>query len=507
MVKKPDSFSESLQRSMKKEPQKALGYVEYGKLPPQAVELEEVILGALMLEKNAISEVLDVLKAESFYKDDHKEIYNAILALFERSQPIDIMTVTEELRQKGKLEFVGGAYTISELTNRVGSSANIEYHARIVAEKFILRELIRISTEIQNEAYNESTDVFDLLDKTEKQLFDITQGNLRSTYDSMSSLISKAIQQMEELNKSAEGLSGIPSGFSALDRVTSGWQPSDLIIIAARPGMGKTSYVLSLARNAAVDFKHPVVVFSLEMSALQLVHRLISSEAEIDSMKLRTGDLANHEWTQLNVKTDKLSEASIFIDDTPAINIFEVRAKCRRLKAQHNIQMVIVDYLQLMNAQNDNRSFGNREQEISSISRALKGLAKELDIPVIALSQLSRAVETRGGTKRPILSDLRESGSIEQDADQVLFIYRPEYYGITEDEDGKPTQGIAELIVAKNRHGSAATVPLKFVDRFAKFVELEDYKLSESDDSYNTITKGSRMNTDDDDSNDQDVPF
>jgi replicative DNA helicase len=479
-----------------------------GKLPPQAIELEEAVLGALMLERDAISIVIEILEAESFYKDEHKLIYGAIRSLFEKSQPIDILTVTNELRAQGKLEFIGGAYYISELTNRIGSAANVEYHARIIAQKYILRKLIEVSSGIQEDAYDEMTDVFDLLDKAERELFSITEKNLRSSYESMGNLISQAITQIEEIRNTTEGLSGIPSGFSDLDRLTSGFQRSDLVIIAARPGMGKTSFVMSLARNAAVDFKKPVAIFSLEMSSVQLVLRLISSEAEIDASKLKNGQLEEHEWHQLHAKIAKLSEAGIYIDDTPALNVFELRAKCRRLKAQYGIEMVIIDYLQLMAGNKEGKQSMNREQEISTISRSLKGLAKELNIPVIALSQLSRQVEQRGGAKRPILSDLRESGSIEQDADQVMFIYRPEYYGLTEDEEGRPVAGIAEIIVAKNRHGATDTIPLRFVGKFARFADLADFNIPSDDfnpgPNFKSITRGSRMNEGQDD---EDVPF
>jgi replicative DNA helicase len=478
-----------------------------GKLPPQAIELEEAVLGALMLERDAISTVIEILESESFYKDEHKLIYGAIRSLFEKSQPIDILTVTNELRTQGKLEFVGGAYYISELTNRIGSAANVEYHARIIAQKYILRKLIEVSSHIQEDAYEETTDVFDLLDTAERELFSITEKNLRSSYESMGNLISQAITQIEEIRNTTEGLSGIPSGFSDLDRMTSGFQRSDLIILAARPGMGKTSFVMSLARNAAVDFKKPVAVFSLEMSSIQLVLRLISSEAEIDSSKLKNGQLEEHEWHQLHAKIAKLSEAGIYIDDTPALNVFELRAKCRRMKAQYGIEMIIIDYLQLMAGNKEGKQSMNREQEISTISRSLKGLAKELNIPVIALSQLSRQVEQRGGAKRPILSDLRESGSIEQDADQVMFIYRPEYYGLTEDEEGRPVAGIAEIIIAKNRHGATDTVPLRFTGKYARFSDLATFD-PPSDDfnpgpNFKSITRGSRMNEHDD----EDVPF
>lgn len=448
-----------------------------GKLPPQAVDLEEAVLGALMLEKDALSAVIDILKPEVFYKDSHQKIFAAIHNLFQKSSPIDILTVTSELRQQGALELVGGAFYITELTNRVVSAANIEYHARIISQKYIQRELIRISTEIINNAYEDTTDIFDLLDHAEKNLFDIAQNNLRRDSRRMDDIVRESLEALEKLKDKVDGLTGIPSGFTGLDRVTSGWQPSDLVIIAARPAMGKTAFVLSCARNASVQFGKPVVVFSLEMSSVQLVNRLISGEAEIEQEKLRKGNLAEWEWQQLHSRIGKLTEAPLFIDDTPALNIFEFRAKCRRLKAQYDIQMVIVDYLQLMHGKGEGKGGGNREQEIGSISRALKSVAKELNVAVIALSQLSRAVESRpGNSKKPMLSDLRESGSIEQDADMVLFLYRPEYYGLTEDEEGRSTLGVGEVIIAKHRHGETGTVPLKFIGKYVKFADLDqDY--------------------------------
>ncbi len=445
-----------------------------GKLPPQAVDLEEAVLGALMLEKDALSAVIDILKPEIFYKDSHQKIFQAIQVLFIKSSPVDILTVTAQLRQQGDLEMVGGAYYITELTNRVASAANIEYHARIISQKYIQRELIKISTEIINNAYEDTTDIFDLLDSAEKNLFEIAQNNLRRDSRKMDDIIRESLDSIEKLKDKVDGLTGVASGFTALDRITSGWQPSDLVIIAARPAMGKTAFVLSCARNAAVQFNKPVVVFSLEMSSVQLVNRLISGETEIEQEKIRKGNLAEWEWQQLHSKIGRLTEAPLFIDDTPALNIFEFRAKCRRLKAQYDIQLIIVDYLQLMHGKGDSKS-GNREQEIGSISRALKSVAKELNVAVIALSQLSRAVENRpGSSKRPMLSDLRESGSIEQDADMVLFLYRPEYYGLEEDEQGRSTAGIGEVIIAKHRNGEVGTVPLRFVGKYVKFVDLEE---------------------------------
>lgn len=478
----------------------------FSKLPPQARKLEEAVLGALMLDRDALSNVLDILQAESFYDQAHQLIYKAILRLFEDSKPVDMLTVSNELRSSGELEAAGGHTYILSLTEKIASSANIEYHARIVAQKYIQRELINVSNRIIRDAYEDTTDVFDLLDSAEQGLFDIAEKNMSRSYETMGSLASKALKQLEELKNREDGLTGVPTGFADIDRLTSGWQPSDLIILAARPGMGKTSFVLSLARNAAVDFEKGVAVFSLEMSALQLAQRIISMEAEVSSQKLRNGQLEDYEWQQLQSAIERISEAPIFIDDTPGINIFEIRAKCRRLKMQHDIQMVIIDYLQLMSGGGENQK-GNREQEVSAISRALKMLAKELNVPVIALSQLSRAVEVRGGSKRPQLSDLRESGSIEQDADMVSFIYRPEYYQILEDEEGQSLKGIAELIIAKNRHGALDTIKMRFTADFARFSDLDDPDfgaLPEDtfDNPYsNVITRPSKMNED------KDIPF
>ncbi len=508
MANKEKTIKQLAKLRQKKKEGDLSSYV-FGKVQPQALPLEEAVLGALMLDKDSIAIVIDILRSESFYSDAHQVIYKAILRLFERSQPVDLLTVTEELKKAGELELAGGPYYLVGLTNRVASAANIEYHARLIAQKHIQRELIRVSTNIIRDAYEDTTDVFQLLDNAEQGLFNITQQNLNRSYESMGSLASKALKQLEELSKKDAGLTGVPTGFSDLDRITSGWQPSDLIIVAARPGMGKTALTLTLARNAAMDFRKGVAIFSLEMSNLQLVSRLISLEAEIPGSKLRNGQLEEYEWQQLHSVIEKMSEVPIFIDDTPGINIFELRAKCRRLKMQNDIQMVIIDYLQLMTGAGENRN-GNREQEISAISRGLKGLAKELNVPVVALSQLSRAVETRGGAKRPQLSDLRESGAIEQDADIVSFIYRPEYYQILEDEEGQSLKGIAEIIVAKHRNGALGTIKLKFIDQFAKFQELDDFGFNDlpaasgsaSNDplSGNVISLPSRMN-------DEDIPF
>lgn len=480
-----------------------------GKLPPQAVDLEEAVLGALMLEKDALTTVIDIIKPDSFYKESHQLIYEAILQLFDNSEPIDLLTVTNRLRKNANLEKVGGAFYISGLTQRVNSAANIEFHARIVSEQAIKRELINIASEIETEAYEDTTDTFMLLDKVEQRIFGVSEANIRKNYADMRSIMRDAITDLESKKLRKDGLTGVPTGFSALDRITSGWQKSDLVIIAARPGMGKTAFILSAMRNAAVDFGHSVAIFSLEMSAVQLANRLISAEAQLESEKIKKGNLADYEWEQLYHKTTGLTEASIFIDDTPALSIRELRSKCRRLKAQHNIELIVVDYLQLMSGDSTKNNGGNREQEIASISRAMKNLAKELEVPVIALSQLSRAVESRGGDKRPQLSDLRESGSIEQDADMVMFLYRPEYYGFSEDENGQPVQGTGEVIISKHRNGALDTIRLKFIGKYTKFTNLDgdtfdpgygNQLLSsntphEFNDSSNIVTFGSRANS------------
>ena len=445
--------------------------LDLGKLPPQALDLEESVLGALMLEKDALTDVIDILKPENFYKDANKEIYKSIIDLFNESEPVDLLTVTSQLKKNGKLEYVGGSYYVTQLTTRVNSASNIEYHARIILEQSIKRQLIEVSGEVQKDAYEDTTDVFDLLDNTEQSLFDISESHIRKNYSQVKGLMKEAIDELQAKKTRKDGITGVPSGFIDLDNITSGWQPSDLVIIAGRPSMGKTAFVLSMMRNASIDHEMPIALFSLEMSSLQIVNRLISSEAELDSDKIKKGNLKDYEWQQLLHKTDQLNNAKIFIDDTPALTILELRAKSRRLKSQHNIQCIIVDYLQLMSGEYG-KSSGNREQEIASISRSLKAIAKELNVPVLALSQLSRAVETRGGDKRPVLSDLRESGSIEQDADMVLFIYRADRYDITEDEDGNLTAGVAEVLLRKNRNGPTGKVKLKFIERYAKFADL-----------------------------------
>ncbi len=449
----------------------------YGKVPPQAKDLEEAVLGAIMLEKSAFDTVAEILKPECFYVEAHQRIFKVMQGLQQKSQPIDILTVVEELKSKSDLEVVGGPYFVTRLTNAVVSSAHIEAHARIILQKFIQRELIRISGEILNESYEESTDVFDLLDDAESKLFEITNNHLRKNFDKIDDVLVKTVARIEEMRHKNEDITGVPTGFPTMDKITYGWQSTDLIILAARPSVGKTAFALNLARNAALHPVKPtgVAFFSLEMSAGQLVQRILSAESEIMLEKIARGKMEEHEMKQLYAKgINRLSEANIFIDDTAALNIFELRAKCRRLKNKHNIGLIIIDYLQLMSGAGDKNS--NREQEISSISRNLKGLAKELQVPIIALSQLSRAVESRKeGNKMPQLSDLRESGAIEQDADMVMFLYRPEYYEITQNEMGESNKGETHVRIAKHRNGSLETIKLRALLHIQKFVEEDDF--------------------------------
>lgn len=439
--------------------------LDQGKLPPQALDLEQAVLGALMIDPMAVNHVIDALRPEYFYKQEHQLIYGAISRLFNASQPVDIMTVANDLKQHGELELAGGAYYVATLTNKVASAAHIEAHAKIVQQKYVQRELIRIGSDITRTAFDDTADPLQLLDDAESKLLAVGENSFRSDYTDINLLIKEYINEVEDVSKRSDQVSGVPSGFAALDRITSGWQKGTLLILAARPGMGKTAFALTMARNIAVDFKKPVAIFSLEMSAMELVGRLLSAETRIPGRKFKQGDLAPYEWEWLNSKAGNLaSGGKICIDDTSALTMFELRAKCRRLKQQHDIQMVFIDYLQLMRG--DGSIKGNREQEISQISRQLKGLAKELKIPILALSQLSRAVETRSGEKKPQLSDLRESGAIEQDADMVMFIYRPEYYGI---HGENAPEGAAELLIEKHRSGSTGSVPLRFIKEFAKF--------------------------------------
>jgi replicative DNA helicase len=448
---------------------------EMGKMPPQDVKLEEVVIGAMLLEKEAYTIVADILKQECFYREEHQYIFEAITKLSLNGNPIDMLTVTEELRRMGKLEEAGGAFYIAQLTNRVASAAHIEYHSRIIFQKFIQREIIRLSGIFQTQAYDETVDVEDLLEEAESSLFLLSQGNMTKEAEPISQVIVEAIEKIQLAAKKPEGLSGVPSGFIKLDSITSGWQNSDMIIIAARPSMGKTAFVLTMARNMAVKYKQAVAIFSLEMPNVQLANRLIISETELDAEKIKNGKLSTEEWNHFYNKIRDLENAPIFIDDTAGLSIFELRAKCRRLKKMHDIKIIIIDYLQLMNA--SGIKISNRQEEVSIISRSLKALAKELNIPIIALSQLNRNVEARKGGYleiRPHLSDLRESGAIEQDADMVLLIHRPEVLKIYEDNENVSTLGVAEIIIAKHRNGRTGEVKLSFRPEVIRFEDRDE---------------------------------
>ena len=447
---------------------------EYGHLQPQAIDIEEAVLGALMIEKDAYSVVSEILRAESFYDRRHQLLYKAITALAMRQQPVDILTVAEQLRSTGELEEAGGPFYITQLSGKVASSAHIEYHARIIAQKYLARELITYSSNIQTKAFDETQDVDDLMQEAEGRLFELSQKNMKKDYTQINPVIQQAYEMLQKAAARTDGLSGLESGFHKLDKMTSGWQDSDLIIIAARPAMGKTAFVLSMAKNMAVNARIPVALFSLEMSNVQLVNRMIVNVCEIPGEKIKSGQLAPYEWGQLDYKIKELYDAPLYVDDTPSLSVFELRTKARRLVREHGVKIIIIDYLQLMNA--SGMSFGSRQEEVSTISRSLKGLAKELNIPIIALSQLNRGVESREGIegKRPQLSDLRESGAIEQDADMVCFIHRPEYYKIYSDDKGNDLRGMAEIIIAKHRNGAVGDVLLRFKGEYARFQNPDD---------------------------------
>lgn len=445
-----------------------------GNIPPQAVELEEAVLGALMLEADAVTTVQEYLVEDAFYTAEHRLIYRAIEELSLEQKPIDLYTVTNRLESKNELTSVGGATYLAQLTQRVGSAANVEFHARIIAQKYVQRELISTSVEIQKRSYDSASDVNDLIAYAEGAILKVTEGHIKRSVQSAGDILQKTIKQIEKASQNSSKYSGVCSGFKAIDDITLGWQPSDLIILAARPSMGKTAFVLTMARNMAVEYDCPVAFFSLEMSSTQLMTRLIVAETGLTGTLIRSGKLSPEQWKQLEISVKPLGTAPLYIDDTPALSIFEFRSKARRLQQSKGIKIIIIDYLQLMTGGDKQSGKGsNREQEVAFISRTLKAIAKELDVPVIALSQLSRQTELRGGSRKPQLSDLRESGAIEQDADIVAFIHRPEYYGLDTTEDGRPTAGLAEIIIAKHRNGEVTDVPLRFIKEQARFTDMD----------------------------------
>lgn len=448
----------------------------YGHLQPQATDIEQVVIGALLIDKDAFSVVSEILRPDTFYDPRNQKIYQAIQTMNLEERPVDIMTVIEELKHEGSLDEIGGPAYVLDISQHVASSAHIEYHAHILAQKYLARQLIHFASEVETEAFDPQIDVDDLMQKAESSLFELSQKNMRQDYTQIDPIIHEATEILQRAASNAGGLTGIPTGFTRLDEITSGWQKSDLVIIAGRPAMGKTSFALSIAKSIAVDHHIPVAFFSLEMNKVQLVNRLISNVCEIPGNKILNGQLDNDDWERLDKKLRLLIGAPLFIDDTPGLSVFELRTKARRLVREQHVQIIMVDYLQLMNA-NGSR-FSNRQEEVSTISRSLKGLAKELDIPILALSQLNRTVENREGLegKRPQLSDLRESGAIEQDADMVLFVHRPEYYHIYEDEKGHDLHGMAQIIIAKHRKGATGDVLLRFKGEFTTFLNPEDDK-------------------------------
>ena len=446
----------------------------YGHLQPQALEIERVVLGALMIDKDAFSIISEIIRPETFYEPRHQKIFLAIRTLNMDEKPVDIMTVVEELKHEGTLESIGGAEYIIELSSAVASSAHIEYHAHVLAQKFLARQLISFASRVETNAFDETLDIDAVMQNAEGELFEISQKNMKTDYTQIDPVIGQAIDAIQKASANKGGLTGVPSGYTKLDDKTSGWQPSDLVIIAGRPAMGKTSLALSIAKNVAVDYREPIAFFSLEMSNVQLVQRLMSNVCEIPGSKILNGQLTADEWERLDKNLRQLTGAPIYVDDTPGLSVFELRTKARRLVREKGIKLIMIDYLQLMNA--NGMRFGNRQEEVSTISRSLKGLAKELNIPILALSQLNRTVENREGLegKRPQLSDLRESGAIEQDADLVLFVHRPEYYRIFKDEKGNDLHGKAQIIIAKHRKGGMGDILLDFKGEFTRFQNPED---------------------------------
>lgn len=471
----------------------------YAHLQPQALEVEKVVLGALMIDKDAYAVVCEILRPDSFYEPRNQIVYEAIRGLSLEEKPVDVITVTDQLAKNGKLEEIGGPVYISELSSRVASSANIEYHARIIAQKSLARQIISFASVIETKAFDDTVDVDELMQEAEGSLFELSQRNMKKDYTQIDPVIKNAFEVINKASQNKDGLTGVPTGYHKLDDITSGWQASDLVIIAGRPAMGKTSFALSMAKNIAADFKVPMAFFSLEMSNVQLVNRLISNCCEIQGSKILNGQLQPDEWERLDKRIVNLYGAPLYVDDTPGLSVFELRTKARRLVREHGVKIIMIDYLQLMNA--NGMRFSSRQEEVSTISRSLKGLAKELDIPILALSQLNRGVESREGAdgKRPQLSDLRESGAIEQDADMVLFVHRPEYYHILQDDNGRDLRGMAQIIIAKHRKGATGDVLLTFRGEFTRFENPDDRKASKPSCSPEGEILGSKVNGEDND--------
>ena len=448
-----------------------------GRKPPQAIDIEEAVLGALLLEPEVVPDILDQLQPDCFYKEVHKKIFEAIINLSARNDPVDIFSVSDELAKRGWLEEVGGMAYLSQLSTKIGAAAHVEYHTKVLLQKYLQRELIAISYDVQKAAFDDTLPVDDLIDTAEERVFTLAQRNVRNETKPIQSVINRAMEQIQTNQKREDGLSGVPSGYTGIDKVTFGWQAADLIILAARPSVGKTAFVLTMARNMVVDHHIPVAFFSLEMPDTQLVTRIMISETGLSSDKLRGArKMSESDWSQLENGLNRLSRAPLWIDDTPSLSIYEFRSKARRLVNKQHVKLIIIDYLQLMTGPPELK--GMREQEVAAISRSLKAIAKELNVPIIALSQLNRSVETRGGNKRPQLSDLRESGAIEQDADIVMFIHRPEFVG-TQEEGGYP--GETYLIIAKHRNGEVCDVKMRFLSSEVKFIDYNDHAFPSDD--------------------------
>ena len=466
----------------------------FAHVQPQAVEIERVVLGALMVDSDAFSVVSELLKPETFYEPRHQKIYEAIRNMNMDERPVDIMTLNDELSKMGEIDKVGGVDYLMEISSQVASAAHVESHARILAEKYMQRQLIHFAGDIETKAYDSSVDVDELMQQAEGSLFQISQNNMKQDFTQVAPVVKSAVEILQRAASNKGGLTGIPTGYVGMDEITSGWQASDLVIIAGRPAMGKTSFALSIAKNVAVDYGVPIGFFSLEMNNVQLVNRLISNVCEVSGRKILNGQLDPSDWERLDKRIGRLTDAPIYVDDTPGLSVFELRTKARRLVREKGVKIIMIDYLQLMNA--NGMKFGSRQEEVSTISRSLKGLAKELDIPVLALSQLSRNVENREGLegKRPQLSDLRESGAIEQDADMVLFVHRPEYYHIYQDEKGNDLHGMAQIIIAKHRKGSTGDVLLNFRGEFTRFQDPTEAAASSPAADGGGEIVGSRMN-------------
>lgn len=478
--------------------QEHLSEYVFGKVPPSDPDIEQAVLGAVIVDNSVIDKVIDRLRPDVFYKEANQGVCAALVSLAKKSMPIDMLTVTNELKEMGTLEDVGGPFYVVELAGRVASAAHIEHHIDIIYGKYIQRKLGDFGMRLVREAYEETVPVKELLQSAEKGIFEVTNEGAKKKVESISDIVAKSIKKLEEASKTANGLTGVPCGFTTLDRVTGGWQDTDLIILAARPSQGKTALGLNIAKGAA-EMNRPVAFFSLEMSNVQLVNRLLASDAEINGEHILRGTMGDGDWGRLMVSAEAVSNLPLFIDDTSSLNILELKSKCRKLKMDHNIKLIVVDYLQLMTGERQRGD--SRDREIGTISAGLKAIAKELEVPVIALSQLSRDNEKRGGSKRPVLSDLRESGNLEQDADIVMFIHRPEYYGITEDEEGNSLKGVAEIIFAKHRNGAVGGVELTFKPEFTKFSDKAAWEPDWDNQPHKTVVAVTPSQ------NDEPIPF